>query len=226
MRTFVKAAAFAFVSVWCATAPATASAQVQMQFGSGGPYADGHFAVGPYTGTENGAPITLNCVDFFHEVVVGETWTANVTSLGSGDLSNTRYGNAGRDNYEEQAFLTTFYASAAGNNAEIAAIQHAIWSLASGKTVSDFPTYIQNDLNNETNSKNVADYWVDFANGHYTQVADGFYNQFQIVTDVRKDYSNSAQEFITTPEPGSVALLGTGLFGLIPMVRRRRKQSV
>ena len=115
MRTFFSAAAVACVAL-CVS---TASAQVvHIQFGSGGPYNDGTYAVGPYSGTENGTPVSLDCLDFFHQVTSGELWDANVTGLTSGNLADTRYGNAGIDNYEKQAYLTTFYAAAAGNQAE------------------------------------------------------------------------------------------------------------
>src|SRR2546430_1285824 len=53
------------------------------------PYAPGGGAVtafgyymSPYSGAVNGVLKRLNCVDFFHDVFVGEQWTANITNLG------------------------------------------------------------------------------------------------------------------------------------------------
>jgi hypothetical protein len=132
-------------------------------------YAGGNYYVSPYVGLAgpttqllaNDPTVSLNCVDFFHDVTQGETWIANVTNIGTAaaagpganaDLSNTRLysdsvanGSGGRaagsdagasinllQVYEEEAFLTTQYANDGGNAAEANAIQTAIWWVASG----------------------------------------------------------------------------------------------
>src|SRR2546429_2375935 len=60
---------------------------------------NGVYYVSPYAGTmkygtSSAQSVVLFCDDINNEVSFNQVWTANVTSLASGNFTSTRYGNA------------------------------------------------------------------------------------------------------------------------------------
>jgi hypothetical protein len=182
---------------------------VDMTFDGVNGAADFGYYVGPYYGTMNGAPVTLYCVDFANEVYWGESWQANVTSLESGDLSNTRYGGAvdlpnAQTLYEEAAWLTTQYASHPGDYGDI---QATIWNLFDPGAPQPGSAY-----------------WAMMAAANYQTVN---LSQFEIVTNIGPVLATGqVQEFLVDPppipEPSAIILLATAL---LPIAWKWRRYS-
>jgi hypothetical protein len=205
------------------------------------------YYMSPYSGTVDGVTERLNCVDFFHEVTVGEVWSATtvnlgaaITAAGTGDwslLSYTRDGSNGLyppstalTIYEQVAFLTTQYAVNPGSNPlQTTAIQTAIWAIADNQPNSAFTNTgnTVGSLNSSSTDVNSTGYWINQAQTMYDQQGAGYYDQFNILTDVNHaTAAGGVQEFVyATPEPGTLTLIGTGLMMMSGVGFRRRRKN-
>jgi len=217
-----------FVLMIAAPAALADGTPVTMTFTGVNGINDGHYYVSPYQGliTSNGqnSLVTLFCDDFNNEVTWNQTWQANITPLSSSDLSNTRYGNAAdvallklSDPYYNTYSAAQLYAQAAWlatqfnqylstDPSQVIALQYAIWDLF--------------DPNAPTNA--AAQAWILSAEQNYGSVN---LNNFELVTNVGPlSLTGQVQEFIVpTPEPGTFALLGVALLGLVFFARRKSK---
>lgn len=178
-------------------------AQTPFTFTSGGTVTAYGYYVGNYSGLMGSTKVTLNCVDFFHEVYVGETWNANLTNLGTATTGvTTRF--ADLTLYREAAWLTMQYAGKGAT--DVGLIQATVWNLFGNTGIAG------------------SNYWLSQAQANYasTNFAD-----FYVVTDVNKLNANSVQEFVmvATPEPATFVLFGTGLASIIGVDLKRRKRA-
>jgi hypothetical protein len=189
---------------------------------------NGIYYVSPYYGvmnygTSSAQPVVLFCDDINNEVTGNQVWTANVTSMASGNFSNTRYGNGsinlnlGTTNpqvlYEEAAWLVTQFASHPG---DYVSLQYALWNLMSPNNPK------AGALSYEGSDGIPASQWLAWAEADYGQIIPELAN-FEIITNVGPvAYTGQVQEFIVqTPEPSSLALLVAGMLALMLLVIRR-----
>jgi len=102
---------------------------------NGGSVVQSGVFVGPYQLSVDGNPLSAVCDDFYHDLFVGDTWTATARSLTTANLQFFEFGNPANPHlaanpmafYAEAAYLTSLFLT--HPQADWGAIHFAIWGL-------------------------------------------------------------------------------------------------
>jgi hypothetical protein len=177
------------------------AATVNMQF-TGLPTGNNYWGVAsyPYDLSVNGGPAHwMMCVGYYEHIEGGETWQADVVSVGSLDPTTHLL------DYQA-AFLFEMAIADQGANSDINA---AAWYLMEGA-----PSLTPG-----------AQALVALAQGQTFQQGE-FANVllYRAIPGTESVNLGMAQDFLSsTPEPGSLALFGSGLIGVAGLLRRKLK---
>jgi hypothetical protein len=118
-------------AVLCFAPCALGQGQVNITLTSAGNNVMDGVYVGPYSATVNGTSTQIICDDFVDDSYVGESWTANVTTLSN--LNGTKWGGLPNATqlYDEAAWLATQMLSPGySNNAtQVGYLAYALWAV-------------------------------------------------------------------------------------------------
>jgi hypothetical protein len=209
----------------------TAEAQVEVTLTGAGSTVYGGVYVGPYTASIPGfASIDFYCNDFINSVRIGDTWNANMTSLGSFIAEQTRfgqyYGNPALDRYKQAVWLTMQFGAFTGlptatRGAAYGTIHEALW-----RTFTDdlaLPNTSEPNWNASYDGTSYAQWMTDAENADLSGIN---WDYWYVVTDVNTvDGVGGKQEYLTyvTPEPATIFLMGTGLVAVLGMTLVTRR---
>jgi hypothetical protein len=185
----------------------------------------GNVYTSPYYATVgNTENVPIVCDDYSHEVYVGESWIASVSTFA--DLSNTRFGNLvnAPQLYDEAAYLFNELSQVPS---QVGNISFALWAIFDP---SDVTTSAGWTTGGNAIDPTSAAGWL--ANAQAQTYTAGEFSNFEVLTPCTPSpqgcpistSSASAQEYLVrTREPSTVLLLGIGLLAV--WLLKSRKDS-
>jgi hypothetical protein len=210
---FVAPLVLVLATLCCCSGSALANSTVNMKFtGVGGNSAGGVYTY-PYNFSINGnGSLALICDTFDNEVAVGETWKANVSSLLSGE---GLFGSQLLD-YKAAGLI---FKSILNGTLNVNAGNYAIWGL--------FSTNAQNSAYFQSSGAGTIDtQYLALA----AAASNSAFNGLLLYTPIAgtQSWGGTPQEYIgysPVPEPGSLALFGTGILSMAGIVRRKLRKA-
>jgi len=167
----------------------------------------------PYNFSVNGGASTqMICDTYDNDIISGETWRANMVSL----LSGSGMFGSNTTKYEQAAIIFNGIVS---NTIGASVGNFAIWGLFSSNAQAN-PFFASSGAAG-------VESW---ALAQISLMPTGFFNNFFLFNPIpgSQSWGGTPQEFLAyipapVPEPGTMALLGTGLFAIGGLLRRKKR---